>query len=76
MTGENDISASDEREHQFAIDLIREVRKNLAPEADLLQRRINAALAYLADVATPNRITLDHVRRYLEGSYDRMLPPV
>lgn len=43
------------------------------PEAVLLQRRINATLAYLDQVALPNAYTVLHVRAMLSGQRDAML---
>lgn len=58
---------------ELAQQLIALVRETTAPEAVLLERRINATLAYLHAVTTPNLHTLQHVRWYLTGVYDREL---
>lgn len=57
---------------QLAKDLIDLVRQNISPQAVQLQERIDNCLHYLEGVKEPNTVTLSHVRRYLDGTYDGM----
>lgn len=57
-------------EESMARDLIDHIKRTHTPRLALLEDRIAAAIDYMSKVTAPNRVTLDHVRWYLDGSYD------
>ncbi len=59
---------------QMAADLIDHVKRTHTPRLALLEDRITATLVFLDQITTPNPITLDHVRAFLTGAADYMLP--
>ncbi len=61
---------------QLAHELIALVQERGAPRATLLQHRIDKVLAYMEEVVTPNAITLRHIRRHLDGTYDSFPPRI
>lgn len=54
----------------LALKLIAHIREEVSPEAVLLRDRIDRCLAYMDHVVSPNRVTLHHIRRYLDGTND------
>jgi hypothetical protein len=57
----------------LARQLIDMVRETTAPEAVLLQRRIDATLGYLEGITSPNMITVKTARAFLTGKRDNEL---
>lgn len=59
-----------DRRLSIAMRLLAMTETELASEATDLRQRITDALEYMDDVSSPNTHTLNHIRRYLNGSYE------
>ncbi|MBD3004651.1 hypothetical protein [Streptomyces sp. 5-10] len=53
--------------------LVEEAEKSVGERLPLLEKRIAAALDYMKQVDQPNRLTLEHIARYLTGGNDSLL---
>lgn len=62
--------STERQEDALARELIALVEIRTAPQAVILQHRIDQVMVYMDAVTAPNRHTLNHIRRYLDGTYD------
>jgi hypothetical protein len=60
-------------EEQMAADLIAHIKRTHTPQLAVLEDRIAAVLGYMAQVSTPNMVTLTHIEAYLTGRRDSMI---
>jgi hypothetical protein len=61
-----------DRRLSLAMRLLALTETETAAEFPLLRKRISDALEYMDDVSKPNMHTLNHIRNFLTGAYERL----